>query len=285
MRKNVMISLGFAAALGALAVACGGGRTTAATQPSPAAFNATGSDPKAIAAVDAMVDKLGGSAAWDNAKQITWDQKYSRDGAMGAFFRHSWDRWNGRHRMEQIDMPTLQEAEREGDPSRVKSLVAMYDLFNQGRGYATYGGQELPSDEKKKRIAASYERWKEDSYKLAFLYKLKDPGVVLKYDQEVVPINDKLCKPNCHIIKVSFSDGVGTDTYFVGINSESSLPELMQKQIGEARLGFGYGGWTDVAGLKLPTKLENLGVAGEIFEFTNIEVGSPDDALYIPAVR
>jgi hypothetical protein len=274
-----------AAALAWIATAGCSSRTTAATQTTPKAFNPAQSDAKAVQIVDAMIAKLGGYPAWDAAKQIRFEVKYQNGGELKSWFKHSWDRWNGRHRMEQIDMPTLQEAEREGDPSRVKSLVAMYDLFNQGRGYATYGGQELPSDEKKKRIAASYERWKEDSYKLAFLYKLKDPGVVLKYDQEVVPINDKLCKPNCHIIKVSFSDGVGTDTYFVGINSESSLPELMQKQIGEARLGFGYGGWTDVAGLKLPTKLENLGVAGEIFEFTNIEVGSPDDALYIPAVR
>ena len=45
-------------AISALA-ACGGGRTTAATQPSPAAFDPAKSDPKAVAAIDAMLGALG----------------------------------------------------------------------------------------------------------------------------------------------------------------------------------------------------------------------------------
>jgi hypothetical protein len=277
----------FAALACAAAVAATGcsKRTSAATQTTPKAFEPAKSDPKAVAAIDKMMTALGGYPAWDGAKQIRFELKYKNDGQVQRWFKHSWDKWNGRHRFEHVDMATLAEAEKEGDPSMVRSLVVMYDLFNRGSGYATYGGQELGSDEKKKRIGEAYDRWLEDSYKLAFPYKLKDPGVILKYEQEITPIGETICAPKCHIIEIKFVDGVGTDTYYVGINSNSNMPELMQKKTPAGRLGFGLGGWTDVGGLKFATKLQNLGVEGEIFEFSNIEVGEPEDTLYIPTVR
>lgn len=260
-------------------------RTSAATQTTPAAFDATKSDPKAVAAVDKMMTALGGYAKWDAVKQIRFELKYKNGGKVQRWFKHSWDKWNGRHRFEHVDMTTLAQAEKEGDPGMIRSLVVMYNLFDRDSGYATYGGQQLASAEKQKRIGEAYDRWLEDAYKLAFPYKLKDPGVVLKYEQEVAPINETVCTPKCHIIEIKFVDGVGTDTYYIGINTSTNMPELMQKKTPAGRLGFGLGGWTDVGGLKFATKLQNLGVEGEIFEFSNIAIGEPDDTLYIPAVR
>lgn len=284
MLKNLRA---FAAVTGLALVAAAGcsSRTTAATQTTPAAFDPAKSQPKAVQIVDGMIAKLGGYPAWEAIKQIRFELKYQNNGQLQGWFKHSWDKWNGRHRLEHIDMATLREAEKEGDPGRIRSLVVMYDLFDRDRGYATYGKDELPSSEKKKRIGDAFNRWKEDTYKLAFLYKLKDPGVVLTYEQEITPIEDRLCKPNCHIIKVTFSDGVGDDTYFVAINGQTSMPELMQKKVGEGRLGFEFDGWIEAGGLKFPAKLQNLGVKGEIFEFSNIQVGEPEDSLYIPTVK
>jgi hypothetical protein len=269
-----------------VAAGCGSSRTTAATQSTVAAFDPAKSDPKAVAIADKMIAKLGGYPAWDATRQIQFDLKYYNGGQLQSWFKHAWDKWNGRHRFEHVDMNTLREAEREGDPGRVRSLVVMYDLFNRDRGFARYGNDELPSAEKKKRVEEAFKRWQDDAYKLAFLFKLKDPGVILGYDTLVTPIEDRLCKPNCDILTVKFADGVGTDTYYVGVNTETSMPELMQKQVGDqGRLGFEYKGWVEAGGLKFPAKLENLGVAGEIFEFSNVKIGEPDDSLYIPAVR
>ena len=41
-----------------------------------------------------------GPGAWSSVKQIKWDQSYMRDGKLAGWFKHSWDRWNGRHRFE-----------------------------------------------------------------------------------------------------------------------------------------------------------------------------------------
>lgn len=277
----------FAAAATVIALTAAGcsSRTSAATQTTPAAFDPAKSDAKAVQIVDQMVAALGGYDKWVAVKQIRFEFKYTNGGQLQRWFKHSWDKWNGRHRFEQIDMPTLAKAEKEGDPKLIRSLVVMYDLFNRDSGYAAYGGQELSSAEKKQRIGEAYKRWLDDAYRLSFPYKLKDPGVVLKYEEEVTPIEDKICKPKCHIIKVSFVDGVGTDTYYIGVNAESNMPELMQKKTPAGRLGFAFKDWVDVGGLKFAGKLQNLGVESEIFGFANIQIGEPDDSLYIPAVR
>ena len=260
-------------------------RTSAATQTTPVAFAPEKSDAKAIELVDAMVAKLGGAPAWDTVKQIQFELKYMNDGKPKGWFNHSWDRWNGRHRMETIDLLTVAKAEAEGNPSLIKSLVVMYNLFERNRGHVAYGGVEAPSDEKKKRIAEAYKRWQDDAYKISFLYKLKDPGVVLKYKDKVKD-QSGVCAPACDVIEVSFSDGVGTDKYFVNINETSGMPEVWQKEVGEnARLGYRLEDWTTVNGLQFPTKLQNLGVEGEQFIFAKIKIGDPNDRLYIPTIQ
>ena len=98
--------------------ACGGGRTTAATQPSPAAFDPAKSDPKAVAAVDAMLGVLGGPGAWTNVKQVQWDQKYTRDGKVAGWFKHSWDRWNGRQNERIHNVPPATRHIRPSAPDR-----------------------------------------------------------------------------------------------------------------------------------------------------------------------
>ena len=122
---NNLRSFAAVACIAALAAACGPGRTSAATQPTPAAFDPGKSDPKAVEIVDKMLAKLGGYPAWESAKQIRFEFKYKNGGQLQRWFKHSWDKWNGRHRFEHVDMATLAEAEKEGDPSLVRSLVVM----------------------------------------------------------------------------------------------------------------------------------------------------------------
>jgi len=263
-------------------------RTATATQATPPAFVPAQSDAKAIAVIDAMTEKLGGAATFDGLKQIKFEMAYSLNGEVKGQFRHAWDRWNGRHRYEVVDMKTVAEAEREGNPSLVRALVVGYDLFERNKGFVSYGGQPADSAEKKKRIAEAYERWQDDVYKLTFLYKLKDPGVVLK-DKGKIKDQSGLCIPACDVVQVTFTDGVGTDVYYLNINETSKMPEVWQKAVKnsageEGRLGYKLTAWETIGGLQFPTRLQNLGVEGEIFVFGNIEIGEPDDSLYIPRV-
>jgi hypothetical protein len=276
-----------AVAIALFAAACGGGRTAPATQPgSPKAFNAAASDPKAVALVDQMLGKLGGAAQWDKVKQIKWEQRYMRDGKMTAMFRHAWDRWNGRHRFEIVDLASMAKAKASGGPDAddVKVTVGMYDLYDhQGKGTATVGGQPTDAATRDQIVARSFEAWQGDAYRLTAIYKAKDPGVKLSLKGQAPTIKE-YCKPSCDLVEVSFAPEVGKDIWFISINTQSKMPDVIGKQLGDNKqLAYGLTGWTQVGALKFPTKFENLG-ASEVFEIHDIQIGDPQDELYVPAV-
>jgi hypothetical protein len=265
------------------AAACGGGRTAAATQPSPAAFDAAASDPGAVALADQMLVALGGAARWDSVKQLRWEQRYSRDGKLLGLFRHAWDRWNGRHRFEETSIASIEKAEREGKPDQIQVSVAMYDLFDHdGKGAAMFDGKLVDTAARDQIVTAAYKSFQADSYRLTAIFKVKDPGVKLASRGQNQPVKE-FCKPSCDVIEVTFAPGVGSDTWLISVNSQSKMPEVLEKQMGQGRLGFGLSGWTRVGGLEFPTRFENLGMS-ETFEIRDIEIGEPEDELYIPPV-
>ena len=275
---------GFALAL-LLFAACAS-RTSPATQPTPKAFDPTASDAKAVTIVDGAMAKLGGAETWAKVKELRWELKYVFDDEVKFWFKHSWDRWNGRHRLEAADMATYKEAKALGDMGKVKFRMAMYDLFDQGkRGYAEYGGKEVDSATRKKIVDFSRVRWSEDSYQLTALYKLKDPGVKLKHVGELKNVKGGYCEPSCNTVEVTFLDQVGKDTYYLNVNSGTGMPEIWEKKLPEGRVAYHLQSWVDVGGLKFPTKLLNIGQPKEIYLIENVAIGSPDDSRYIRAIR
>src|SRR5687767_7368241 len=103
--------------LALLASGCPKPRTSAATQPTPVAFDPAGSDPKALAVVDAGVNALGGKANWDKLKELKFTVKYKDGDVLKAQFEHAWDRWNGRHYWATVDMATTK-----GKPDEVRIM-------------------------------------------------------------------------------------------------------------------------------------------------------------------
>lgn len=270
-----------ALAIAVIAAACGGGRTAPASQ--PGAFNPASSDPKAIAVVDQMLAKLGGAAAWDQAKQIKWEQRYIRDGKLVGLFRHAWDRWNGRHRFERVDLASMEKAEKEGRPQDIEVTVGMYELFDhQGKGAATHGGQLLDTASRDKFVDLAYKAWQQDAYRLTAIYKVKDPGVKLALKEQRQPIKT-FCNPSCDVVEVTFTPEVGKDTWLISINTQTKMPDLVERQMPDGRIGFGLTGWVQAGPLKFPGKFENVGAA-EVIEIRDVAVGEPQDDLYIPAV-
>jgi hypothetical protein len=66
-------------------------RQISGNPPAPG-FNLAGSDAKAIAIADEVMDKLGGRENWDKTRYVTW-----------RFFGrrlHVWDKWTGNARVE-----------------------------------------------------------------------------------------------------------------------------------------------------------------------------------------
>ncbi len=257
-------------------------RTSAATQPTPVAFDPSQSDPKAIEVVDAGLAKLGDPASWEKLKELRFTVTYKDGESVKAEFLHAWDRWNGRHYWRTVDMTTVG-----GKPEDVRHMEVKHDLFDKdATPWAAYGGRQLETRAdgaaQAKRAGESF--W-QDLYFFAMIHKLKDPGVKLSVDNAEITVADsEACKPSCTSIKITFDPAVGKDTWLVNFNNETKLPEVIEQQRGAGRIGYQILGWTDAGGLKWPSKLQNLGLKAEVIEFSGVAVGEPDDATYVPTL-
>jgi hypothetical protein len=261
-----------------LLAACPKPRTSAATQPTPAAFDPAKSDPKALAAVDAGIAALGGYAQWEKLQELQFGIQIQVDGVMKSQFRHWWDRWNGRHFYVATDMATVG-----GKPDEVGYLEIKHDLFDLGKlPEVKYNGAQLTRSDSVGPAKAATTQLIGDLYMLAIIYKVKDPGVILTIDNAEVIIAEDVpaCKPSCTSVKVSFEAGVGKDTWYVNYNNTSKLPEVIEQARGAGRIGYLLQDWVESGGLKWPTKLQNIGFKGEVIQFDGVKVGSPDDNRY-----
>lgn len=201
-------SAGLLVALAAAAVA----QTTQPATTQPAAsqpgnppapgFDAEGSDPRAVAIADRVMETMGGRAAWDQTRYITW-----------TFFgrrRHLWDKHAKRVRIEGIGSAT-------GEP-----YVMLLDL-DTGKGRAWSGGREVEGDDLGSMLTAGMGAWINDSYWLVMPYKLKDTGVTLGYFGE----GKTEAGNDADILSLTF-EGVGVtpeNKYRVWVGRESGLVE------------------------------------------------------------
>ncbi len=298
----------------ALLAACGPGRTTAATQPTPKTFEAAGSDAQAIAIVDQVIAASGGEAAWAKAKELHWIHAVIVDGKIVYLVKHDWDRWNGRHRMAKYL------------PGGAQNTV-QHDLY-EGTGHAFVvspdGRQDpLTRDDINDMKKEGTTRLWADSYMLALPFKLKDPGVHLKYKGEraeppATPDAPPPTTAKWDIIRVTFDPGVAStpeDIYELLINKETHLIDVVDKikvEAGEEKvIGYKLEHRVDAGGLKFASGWINLGfkdspmqqlelppewqgavppgtqvpVPGELVVMANIQVDDePDDDLYVPIV-
>lgn len=265
-----------------LLAACPKPRTSAATQPTPVAFDVAKSDPKAIAVVDAGVAALGGVAPWEALKELHFEITYKHDTQVIRQNEHWWDRWNGRQVFVGTDVSTLG-----GDPDDVKALMVKQHLFDSGTPYVTYDGQALTRADGVPAAKNAKKELTQDLYYLTIIHKLKDPGVILTLENAEVQMPPEVtaCKPSCSSVKVSFEQGVGTDTWFVNFNNDSKLPEVIEQAKGQGRIGYLISDWIDEGGLKWPGKLQNIGLKAEVIEFGGVKLGTPDDNRYEVVVR
>lgn len=278
--KRIVVAVALAAVA---AAACGPKRTSAASQPTPAAFDPSKSDAKTLATVDAMLTALGGYDKWQSLKELRFELKYHGEGKLQGWFKHTWDRWNGREHFEMADANSLAA----GDPAKIVWLDIRFDMFDASKlPFGTFGGQPLGEDDVKKYIAGAKQNLEQNSYFLVVLYKLHDPGVHLSDGGEVKDFQGAtdLCKPSCTGVKVTFDPEVGKDTWQIDVNTDTHQPQMIEKIVDQGRIAYRIDGWTDAGGLKWPAKVTNVGVPTEFFEFDNIVVDEPSDAEFSPGV-
>ncbi len=135
--------------------------STRAENPPAPGFNEAGSDSEAIRLADATMRAMGGRAAWDETRYLTWNFFGMR--------RHVWDKLAGDLRVEWTDRN-----------SGVRHVVLMN--LDSGEGRAYEDERELTVDEVvQARIKSARTAWINDSYWLFMPYKLKDTGVTLTH--------------------------------------------------------------------------------------------------------
>jgi len=154
-------------------------------------FNMDDSDPRAIEIADQVMEKMGGRAAWEQARHLSWTL-FGED--------HVWDKWTGRFRWQ-------------GD-----STVVLMNIHTM-EGSAFINGNEIVSTDE--HLASAHRDWINAGYWLMMPYKLKDSGVTLGYKGEELMANGK----EAYVLTLRF-DGVGitpNNGYDVYVGKEQNL--------------------------------------------------------------
>jgi hypothetical protein len=170
-------------------------RRQASLNPPAPGFNLAGSDAKAIAIADEVMEKLGGRENWGKTRYLTWRHFGRR--------LHVWDKWTGEARVES------------------RNLIIALNV-NTKSGHAWKDGQEVTHpDSLKQELEKGYAFWVNDSYWMFMPYKLKDSGVTLKYHGEGMMADSSAAD----ILELTF-DNVGLtpqNKYLVYVDKETRL--------------------------------------------------------------
>ncbi len=129
------------------------------TNPAAEGFNAAASDAKAIEIADQVMEAMGGRAAWDNTRLLTWN-----------FFGRRTLTWNKHTGDVSIQIPE-------------KELDIRLNVQDTLKGKVLKAGENIGTnpDTLTKYLAQGRSIWINDSYWLVMPFKLKDSGVTLKY--------------------------------------------------------------------------------------------------------
>lgn len=164
--------------------------------PAAEGFNEAGSDAKAIAIADEVMEANGGREAWDNTRYIAWSF-FGRDNLV-------WDKWTGNVRIDAGNGMTL--------------LTNIND--ETGNAYME-GKQVMDADSTANLMQRAKSIWINHSYWLVMPYKLKDSGVTLKYVGEEATQDGRMADK----LNLTF-EGVGRtpqNMYHVWVDKETKL--------------------------------------------------------------
>jgi len=136
--------------------------TTAEVSNPPAeGFKAEASDPQAIEIADAVMEAMGGRAAWDATRYLSWNFFGARTLV--------WDKHSGDVR---IDIPG-------------NDLHILLNVYDETAGKAMQSGELIEHPDSLQQVLEQGKSiWINDSYWLVMPYKLKDSGVTLTYVKE-----------------------------------------------------------------------------------------------------
>lgn len=202
-----------------------------------AKFDPSRSDEMAITIADKVAKAMGGSETWDKAAFIKFTFVMLQGELRLAERTHYWDKASGRSRME-------------GPSKDKKNVIAIVDHATKS-GQAAIDGQLLLDDDAKKFIELAYSNLVYDSYWAFMQFRLKEPGVRLRYEGEI-----KAGPVTYDKILVTFDDSGLTpgDRYWLYINRDTSKVErwsyvLRGQGSSASPTAWQWVDWTEAKGL------------------------------------
>ena len=226
--------------------------------PRPATSQKATGGPKALEVAEQLMDALGGRANWDGTQFIKF--RFIR----GEFdVTLTWDKWTGRYR---LDATT-----EDGQPYVVLMNVETRE------GVAYVDGRALVGQENDALVQQAAQIWKGETYWFLMPFKLRDPGVVLRYQGEEDGAT-------YDVVHVSF-DGpdMRADQFWAYVNQETHLMDKWRFRLEQGAEGaFWWKNWERYGPLMLSTLREND--AGATIRMEEIVVANtmPDAVFTTP---
>lgn len=226
-------------------LACGPKKTEEA-QSLPGGVSFSGDD-KSIELADRMALAMGGMDAWNAKRYLQFDFVVESGGKEIARHSHLWDKFTGRYR--------VQGKMRDG-----RSYCMLYDDIHKRSGQAFIDGRLTESKEREEKLQYGYNRFINDTYWLLMPWKLKDPGVHLRYEGLQ---KDSASGEKYEVVHLSF-DRVGLtpkDQYWAFINPETFTMDKWRFFLQDSEDGSYYWkNWQSYGALKFSN--EKTSVAG-----------------------
>ncbi len=226
--------------------------------------NSSVADAKALEVADRLLQALGGKENWDKARFFRFDFVVEDKGKVVADFKHLWDRYTGRYRVE-------------GITDRGQKYVMLFQDINTKKGDVFVNGKPASTDEKQRYLNMGYERFINDSYWLLMPYKWRDPGVFLKYEGTSKGPEGQVCDK----VLLTFGE-VGLtpkDRYWAFVNQKTGLMDkwefILQGEKGPPS-AFDWLNWQKYGGVMLSSEMKQKGKPLRIL-FKNLAVSSAVD--------
>jgi len=173
---------------------------------------------------------LGGDAGWNQARFWRFSFDVEKDGKTLASYRHAWDRFTGRYRLE-------------GTNKEGKAFVILFNV-NDRTGKAWVGGAPADAEKTKQMLEYGYGRYINDTYWFLMPYKMKDPGVHLSFEGEKTDDSGK----KWQVVRLNFDKGIGLtsgDQYHAYIDPASHLMGRWDYELEGEDHDKGSWNWTD----------------------------------------
>jgi hypothetical protein len=199
-----------------------------------------GSDPKAVAIADEVMTALGGKTAWDALPGLRWSFGSMLGDSVRSTRRHAWDKKTGQHRVDGVN--------RMG-----QHFTFIHTAGDSNSGMAWMNGTRIEGDSLHKLLTRANALWINDTYWMLMPYKLRDPGVTLRYAGDTTMAGATFDRLALSFDHVGLTPG---DHYWVYVDRADHRVkywEMVLEGDQPPPIGYTWEGWEQHDGLWFPT--------------------------------